>query len=70
MIAFHKALEAAARKILADALTACPGNKTKAAKSLGVNRTHFYSLLHRYDVPFVRDTKYGHRGNWGDLASA
>jgi DNA-binding NtrC family response regulator len=43
--AFHPAVEAFKRRLLADTIGSCGGNKAEAARRLGLQRTYLYRLV-------------------------
>ncbi|PIE91261.1 MAG: hypothetical protein CR997_01780 [Acidobacteria bacterium] len=47
---FEERMAAFGRKLILDAIAKSGENKTKAMKSLGLPRTTFYSLLHKYNI--------------------
>jgi len=50
----HRELDAIERKRIADALEACAGNQTRAAKLLGVSRRTIVKWIRKYDLPRPR----------------
>jgi DNA-binding NtrC family response regulator len=44
-ISYHQAVDAARRQLVRDALARAQGNRTEAAKLLGLHKTHLFRLL-------------------------
>lgn len=49
-LSYREAMAQYAHSVLVDAIVEA-GGKGRAAKLLGLNRTHFYALCRRYQVP-------------------
>ncbi len=47
---FHDQVEAFRRKVIADALAACEGNRTRAAERLGLQRTYLSRMIRQYGL--------------------
>ena len=47
----EETMVAAEKQAITDALSATDGNKTKAAKILGIGRTSLYEKIQKYDIP-------------------
>lgn len=47
---YHQAVDDFKRSLLAEALTAHAGNRTQAARALGLQRTYFLRLLHDFGL--------------------
>jgi DNA-binding NtrC family response regulator len=44
------------------------GSVSLCARLAGVNRTHAYEVLARYNIPYI-PAECGHRGKWGNLSN-
>lgn len=61
---YREAIEAARRKYVSEVLAEARGDMRKAAEMAGVDRTHFYKLIHKYGP---RRESARKRGNWFGL---
>lgn len=49
-----EAIDGAAKAVLIRALAGTSGDVAKAARNVGVHRTHFYTLMKRYGITLER----------------
>jgi DNA-binding NtrC family response regulator len=54
---FFEHMHEQGQRYLRDVLRASDGNRAAAARRAGINRTHFYRLLHRFDVYAKKERK-------------
>lgn len=61
---YEETMIAAGRGYIRAVMEQSGGNAKRAAQMAGVNRTHFYKLLQKYQIP-TTPNNYAH---WRDLA--
>jgi transcriptional regulator with PAS, ATPase and Fis domain len=61
---YHEQMRAHSHQLLLAALTHCQGNRTKAAKLLGLSRTKFYRLAKLHGLDGGRDGNAGEETEW------